>query len=285
MKLDGKVSLISACGRGIGKEVALTLARQGSNLVINSFSEKNTQALAKELEVLGVKVVAVAGDITKSAVILEMVAAAIDAFGKIDILVNNVGGGDDAGHDIDDKDNPLAKAEAMWDGSYAHSLKAPVLMCEAVLPHFIEKKSGKIINMSSLAGRPGMPHIGMVPIPAFYHSMKAGLIRYTQLLADQVGPHNINVNAICPGIIYTDGWVQLAEGMVKHHPRYKGEDPREWFLGVAKGRYAGEGMPQTPMRREQTTEDIAEAVLFLASDAAANITGQTLNIDGGMVKD
>ena len=115
--------------------------------------------------------------------------------------------------------------------------------------------------------------------------MKAGLIRYTQLLADQVGRHNINVNAICPGIIYTDGWRALAEGMVNNDPRFKGEDAREWFIGIGEGRYVGDGIPQTAMRREQTTGDIAEAVLFLASEAAANITGQTLNVDGGMVKD
>ena len=283
MKLEGKVSLVSACGRGIGKEIALSLAREGSDLVINSFSTANTQALASEIESLGVKVVAVAGDVTTSAVILEMVEAAIDAFGKIDILVNNVGGS--SVRDIEDDDNPLARVEALWDGTYAMSLKAPVLMCEAVMPHFIEKKSGKIINMSSLAGRPGMPHVDLVPIPSSYHSAKAGLIRYTQVLADQVGRHNINVNAICPGIIYTDGWREISEEMVKHHPRFKGEDPREWFIGIGEGKYIAEGVPQTPMRREQTTGDIAEAVLFLASDASANITGQTLNIDGGMAKD
>ncbi len=283
MKLDGKVSLVSACGRGIGKEIALTLAREGSNLIINSFSEENTQSLAKEIEGHGVKVVAVAGDITRSAVILETVAAGIEVFGQIDILVNNVGGGSVA--EIDDKDNPLAEVEAMWDGTYAMSLKAPVLMCEAVMPHLMEKKSGKIINISSLAGRPGMPHVDLVPLSFSYHSAKAGLIRYTQLLADQMGRHNINVNAICPGIIYTDGWKEISEAMVKNHTSYKGEDPREWFLGVSGGKYAAGGLPQTPMRREQTTADIAEAVLFLASEASANITGQTLNVDGGMVKD
>ena len=283
MKLDGKVSLISACGRGIGKEIALTLAKEGSSVVINSFSNENTKALARELEDLGAKVVAMPGDITKSSIILAMVDAAIDAFGKIDILINNVGGGSST--DITDKDNPLAEVEAVWDGTYAMSLKAPVLMCEAVMPHFIERKSGKIINMSSLAGRPGMPHVDLVPLSSSYHSAKAGLIRYTQLLADQVGRHNINVNAICPGIIYTDGWREISEAMVANHPDYKGEDPREWFLGVGQGRYAGEGLPQTPLRREQTTADIAEAVLFLTSDAAANITGQTLNVDGGMAKD
>ncbi len=283
MRLNGKVSLISACGRGIGKEIALTLAREGSDLVVNSYSEENTQALARALEALGVKVVAIAGDVTQPDVIMQMVDGAIDAFGKIDILVNNVGGSSDSS--IDEDAHPLAKVAAAWDGTFATSLKAPVLMCEAVLPHFVEQKSGKIINMSSMAGRPGMPHVDLVPIPSSYHSTKAGLIRYTQVLADQVGRHNINVNAICPGIIFTDAWREISEAMVKNHPQFKGEDAREWFVGIGQGKYVGEGLPLTPMRREQTTEDIAEAVLFLASDAAANITGQTLNIDGGMVKD
>ena len=283
MKFKGKVSLVSACGRGIGKEIALALAREGSDLAINSFSESNTEALARELEGLGVKVVAVPGDITKSSVIVDMVYKALDTLGRIDILVNNVGGG--AAAEVDDKNNPLAEVESIWDGTYEMSLKAPVLMCEAVMPHFIEQRSGKIINMSSLAGRPGMPHVDLVPLSASYHSAKAGLIRYTQVLADQLGRHNINVNAICPGIIYTDGWREISEEMVKNHPRFKGENPREWFLGVGEGRYLGEGLPHTAMRREQTTADIAEAVVFLASDAAANITGQTLNVDGGMAKD
>ena len=283
MKFKGKVSLVSACGRGIGKEIALTLAREGSDLAINSFSESNTEALARELEGLGVKVVAVPGDITKSSVIVDMVSKALGTLGRIDILVNNVGGG--AAAEVDDKDNPLAEVESIWDGTYEMSLKAPVLMCEAVIPHFIEQRSGKIINMSSLAGRPGMPHVDLVPLSASYHSAKAGLIRYTQVLADQLGRHNINVNAICPGIIYTDGWREISEEMVKNHPRFKGENPREWFLGVGEGRYLDEGIPHTAMRREQTTTDIAEAVVFLASEAAANITGQTLNVDGGMAKD
>ncbi len=283
MKFKGKVSLVSACGRGIGKEIALTLAREGSDLVLNSFSESNTEALARELEGLGVKVVAVPGDITKSSVIVDMVSKALGTLGRIDILVNNVGGG--AAAEVDDKDNPLAEVESIWDGTYEMSLKAPVLMCEAVIPHFIEQRSGKIINMSSLAGRPGMPHVDLVPLSASYHSAKAGLIRYTQVLADQLGRHNINVNAICPGIIYTDGWREISEEMVKNHPRFKGENPREWFLGVGEGRYLDEGIPHTAMRREQTTTDIAEAVVFLASEAAANVTGQTLNVDGGMAKD
>ena len=157
-------------------------------------------------------------------------------------------------------------------------------MCEAVIPHFMERKSGKIINMSSIAGHSGLPHIEVTPIPFCYHSMKAALSRYTQVLADQLGPYNINVNSICPGIIYTDAWKGTSETMVKNHPKFKGQDPREWFLGIGEGRYLADGMPLTPMRREQTTTDVAEATLFLVSNAAANITGQSLVIDGGMVK-
>ncbi len=283
MKLDGKVSIVTACGRGIGREVALTLAREGSCVVVNSHSDGNTRSLVDEIEKAGGKALGIAGDITRAAVILKVVAGALEKFGQIDILVNNVGGV--TMEKRDDKDNPLSRVEALWDGTYNMSLKAPALMCEAVMPHLMERQTGKIINMSSIAGRSGMPHADVTPIPFCYHSMKAGLIRYTQLLADQLGRYNINVNAVCPGIIYTDAWQGTSEAMVRNHPKFKGQDPREWFLGIAEGKYQGDGLPATPMRREQTTADIAEAVLFLASAAAANITGQSLNIDGGMVKD
>ena len=283
MNSGEQVALVTAAGRGIGRGIAESLAEAGASLVINSYSESTVKETARLCEAKGARVEVCIGDITDRDKMIEMREQALSAFGKIDILINNVGGGSSA--EITDKDNPLAEVEAVWDGTYAMSLKAPVLMCEAVMPHFIERKSGKIINMSSLAGRPGMPHVDLVPLSSSYHSAKAGLIRYTQLLADQVGRHNINVNAICPGIIYTDGWREISEAMVANHPDYKGEDPREWFLGVGQGRYADEGLPQTPLRREQTTADIAEAALFLTSDAAANITGQTLNVDGGMAKD
>ncbi len=283
MKLEQKSALVTACGRGIGREIALTLARNGCNVAVNSYSESNTSALVGEIVESGGRAIGVAGDITQSSVILQCVSEAIASFSQIDILVNNVGGVSVAKRD--DLDSPLAQAEAMWDGTYNMSLKAPALMCEAIMPHFMEKRSGKIINISSIAGRSGMPHVPLTPIPFCYHSTKAGLIRYTQLLADQLGPYNINVNSICPGIIYTDAWQGTAETMVRNHPKFKGQDAREWFLGIGTGQYQAEGMPLTPMRREQTTRDIADAVIFLVSDAASNITGQALNIDGGMVND
>ena len=151
MGLAGKVALVTACGRGIGKEIALTLARNGCNVAVNSYSEGNTQALVDEIQQLEVRAVGVAGDISQVAVITQMVSETLEAFGQIDILVNNVGGV--TMKQSADMDSPLARAEALWDGTYELSLKAPALMCEAVIPHFIERKSGKIINMSSIAGQ------------------------------------------------------------------------------------------------------------------------------------
>ena len=113
--------------------------------------------------------------------------------------------------------------------------------------------------------------------------MKAALISYTQTLAETLGPDNINVNAVCPGIVYTDSWKGSAERAVKHIPEYKGMDPRQWFEGIFTGDYP-DVFDRTPLRREQTVEDIGRAVNFLVSEDSMNITGQTLMVDGGMVK-
>jgi 3-oxoacyl-[acyl-carrier protein] reductase len=282
MRLEGKTAIITASGRGIGREVALTLAEEGARVAVNSFGEENTMAVVDAIKGNGGEAIGVAGDITQADLVAQMVAAVIAAFGQIDIVVNNVGGV--ARRSDLDMDAPLAQVEAVWDGTYGLSLKAPVLMCEAVAPHLVEQRSGKIVNMASIAGRSALAHMEITPIPFAYHTMKAGLIRYTQLLADRLGPFNVNVNCVCPGIIYTASWKWLADRVVQSHPRYKGQDPREWFLGLFEGKYLDEGSPRTPLRREQTAQDVARTVVFLASDDAQNITGQALNVDGGMVK-
>ena len=283
MKLEGKVAIVSASGRGIGKAIALKLAEEGAKVVANSFREETTQAVVDEIKQKGGDAVGVVGDAASAKVVKQTVEKAIEAFGKIDILINNVGGVNlDTTKDTKD---PLGMVEALWDGTYAMSLKAPALMTEAVAPLFKEQKSGKIINMASIAGRPGLIYGSLPPIPVCYHSMKAGVIRYTQVMADQLGPFNINVNCICPGIIYTDAWKGMSEGMVAGHPDFKGQDPREWFLKLFDGAYLSNEAPiVTPMRREQLVEDIAYATVFLVSEEARNITGQSINVDGGMTK-
>ena len=116
-----------------------------------------------------------------------------------------------------------------------------------------------------------------------FGAMKAALVNLTQTQAEQLGPANINVNAVCPGIVYTDAWKGNAERAVKTIPEFAGQEAREWFEGVARGDYP-HIFDRTPLRREQTVDDIGHAVVFLTSDDSMNITGQSLMVDGGMVK-
>jgi NAD(P)-dependent dehydrogenase (short-subunit alcohol dehydrogenase family) len=283
MKLKGKVAIVSAVGRGIGKAIALKPAEEGTKVVVNSFREETTRRVVAEITQKGGEAIGVPGDISEVAMVKETVAKAIEIYGKINILINNVGGV--KVDETEDMSDPLGAAEALWNGCFNLNMKAPVLMIEAVTPHFKEQKSGKIINMASVVGRPwsALPESVITP-PAAYGAMKSALIRYTQYLADVLGPHNINVNAICPGLIYTDAWKAGSEQIVQFHPKYQGQDPREWFLGIFDLKYMDEFPVVTPLRREQTVEDIANTALFLVSEEACNITGQSINVDGGMSK-
>jgi NAD(P)-dependent dehydrogenase (short-subunit alcohol dehydrogenase family) len=279
MKLEGKAAIVTAAGRGIGRSIALCLAEEGANVVVNSFQEETTAKVAAEVEALGRKSLALAGDITEAAMVERVVQETIKTLGKIDILVNNVGGGPPTRRESDD--SLLGWLEAEWDGMYQQNLKAPVMMCQAVAPHLMEQKSGKIVSIASVAGRNTYTS---KTSPVSYRAVKAGLIRYCQSLADELGPYNINVNCVCPGYVYTDTWERGAKNMVETRPEYKGLSPREWFIGLNEGRYP-ELAPATPLRREQTAEDIGRAVVFLVSEEGKNITGQTLNVDGGRHKD
>ena len=278
MKLKDKVAIITAAGRGIGRAIALSLAKEGANVVVNSFHEETTAKVAAEIKAMGRQALAIAGDITTPDMVTRVVQDTISAFGRIDILVNNVGGGPLTQREHGD--DMLGRLEAEWDGMYQQNLKAPVMMCQLVANHFIEQKGGKIVNIASVAGR---STYNSKTSPVSYRAVKAGLIRYTQSLADELGPHNVNVNCICPGYVYTPNWQRSARRMVETRPEYRGLDPREWFIGLNEGKYP-ELAPATPLRREQTMEDIANAVVFLVSEEGQNITGQTLNIDGGRHK-
>ena len=282
MKLEGKVAIVNAAGRGIGKAIALCLAEEGADLAVNSFREETTAQTADEIKALGRRVLAIPGDVTRADMVIKVVEDTISTFGKIDILVNNIGSGPMTRREPGS--GPLWRTEAMWDGMYEQNLKAPVLMCEAVIPHMIEQKSGKIINISSIAGRSVMSEkLANLVVPPSYSAAKAGLINYSQFLAERLGPYNINVNCVCPGIVYTDAWQGNSRRVVENVPQFKGQDPREWFVGIAQGKYPDMCL-STPLRREQTAEDIGRAVVFLVSDDSVNITGQSLNVDGGMIK-
>lgn len=274
MKLKDKVAIVTAGGRGIGRGIALCLAEEGADVVVNSFHQETAASVAQEIKAMGRRSLVVPGDVTQIPVINQVVQGALKTFGKIDILINNVGGGGRP----KEVTGMLEQAAAEWDGIFALNLRAPVLMCRAVAPYFIKQKGGKIVNIASMAGR-----FPSRVSPASYGSVKAGLIKYTQYLADELGPHNINVNTVCPGLVYTDAWVTGAKRMVETRPEFKGMGPREWFIALNEGKFLNL-VGFTPLMREQTPEDMGHAVVFLVSEDAKNITGQALNVDGGKFK-
>lgn len=281
-KLQNRVAIVTAAGRGIGQGIALALARAGAQVMVNSFSPQTTENTVALIKDAGGQAASLAGDVTDPDVMLALRDAALAHFGQIDILVNNVGAGPKSA--IDAEDHELGMATALWNALYHQNLLPVVQMTEAVAPHMIQRKTGKIIQISSIAGRASLSDKMLKYfVHPSYGAMKAALINYTQTQAELLGPHNINVNAVCPGIVYTDAWKGNAANAVKNIPEYQGQDPRTWFEGIARGDYP-DVFDRTPLRREQTVEDIGNAVVFLVSTDAMNITGQSLMVDGGMVK-
>ena len=280
--LEGKVALVTAAGRGIGQGMALALAEAGARVVVNSYSEDTTHKTVEKIVDLGGKALAHVGDITAPEVMLAMRDAALQSYGSVDVLINNVGAGPK--ESAPPRDHELAMTEAVWNALYQQNLLPVVLMTEAVVTQMREQGGGKIINITSIAGRASLSDRMLQGfVHPSYGAMKAALVSFTQTQAELLGPHNINVNAIAPGIVYTDAWKANAERAVKQMDEFKGQDARAWFEGIARGDYP-EIFDRTPLRREQTVEDIGAAAVFLASEAAKNITGQTLMVDGGMVK-
>ena len=269
MKLDDKVAIVTGGGQGIGQGIVHCLAEEGADVAVVDINGDNDRKVASEVKALGRKSLAIEADVTDSKKIAQLVQETIDSFGKIDILVNNVGGtgkiyaAKTSLRFIDQKD-------AEWDETFALNLKTQVLMCRAVVPHFLKQKSGKIVNIASIAGK--MP----APLMMIYGAAKADVIYFTKTLAMELAEHNINVNCICPGLLYTPFWKRGLAAQLARLTEAKGMEPKDFFLKWVSG---------VPLKREQTPEDIGRAVVFLASEDAKNITGQSLNVDGGMVID
>ena len=188
--------------------------------------------------------------------------ASLEEFGRIDILVNN------AGHFGDRLGLPFTnQTEEEWDDNYTINVKGPFFLCKAVAPHMMERRSGKIINISSIAAKRD-PQI----VPA-YAAGKNALLTLTRIVAKDLAPYNVNVNAICPGMVWGHFWKRLAPLVAAGEPSFAGMEPRELFEAWFH--------KSTPLQREQTPEDIGKLAAFLASEDARNITGQTIHVDGG----
>lgn len=265
MKLESKVAIVTGGGRGIGRGIALCLAEEGADVAIVDMDESAAAAVCGEITKKGRKALAIKADLTKANEAEQSVKKVVSTFGRIDILVNNVGG---LGKHRLARTSYLFSdvSEEEWDENLAINLKSHFLISKAVAPHFVAQKSGKIVNTSSVAGK------GSDAQSPGYGASKAADISLTRTLAMSLAPYNVNVNCVCPGSIYTDFQIGLGEQYLRAHPEEKGLSPRDLFQRQ---------LEKWPLRRENTPEDIGRAVVFLVSEDSRNITGQTLNISCG----
>ncbi len=263
MRLAEKVAMVTGGGAGIGRAIALAMAREGADILVPDIHLGNAEGVAKEVRDLGRRAAAMQVDITREAEVQRGIADGIRQFGRIDILVNNAGVIPGLGHPF------TRQTEADWDKVYSVNVKSVFFTCKAIAPHFMERKAGKIINIASVAGPLASP-----TMPS-YSVSKMGVITFTRILAKEMAAYNVNVNAVCPGLLWTDMWKGIAEVIRETNPEYASLTPRQMFERRV--------VEWVPLKREQTPEDIGHAVVFLASEEARNITGQALMVDGGIV--
>jgi len=248
MSIEGKVALVTGAGSpvGFGRGIALILAKHGCKVVVNDIDLDGVRKTAGEIEALGRQALAIKADVTKVAEVKDMVRKALDRFGRIDILVNNAG--------RTTTPTPFWETtEENWEIVFNLNIYGVFHCTKAVLPQMIERKSGKIINITSGAGISGMPRC------VHYGASKAAIIAFTRGLSKEVIKHGINVNAVAPGVGDTNF---LKTG---NFP------PGELDRAVAT----------VPTGRATTPDDVGNMVAYLASDLAGQIVGQTYLVDGG----
>ncbi len=261
MRLADKVAMVTGGGSGIGRGIVHCMAQEGADIIIPDI--QGASRVAEEVKGRGRRALALECDVTRQADVDRVVSSALSTFGRLDILVNNAGVASRPGMPFTNN------TEADWDRVYAVNVKSIFLLAKAWAPHFMERRQGRIINIASIAGP-----ISAVTMPP-YSVSKMGVITFTRILAKELAPYSVTVNALCPGVLWTDFWQGLAAHIAETNPAFKGMTPRQVFDKRVKD--------LIPLGREQTPEDIGWAAVFLASEQARNITGQALCVDGGTV--
>ena len=256
MRLDNRIALVTGAAKGMGRDICLTLAREGAHLALAARDVPPLEKLKDEIEARGRRTLVVPTDVTDEAAVERMVARTLEAFGHIDILVNAAGV-------TGPIETPVQEIRAE---DFRFALEANVLgtflPTKHVLPGMIARKYGKVVNISGTSGLRGYKY------RAAYSSSKWALRGFTRTVALEVGPHNINVNALHPGIVAGDRMDKLC--------REKGKK-RGWTPEQVHEEYVNE----MALRRVTTSQDIANAVLYLVSDDSKNMTGQSVTVDGG----
>lgn len=254
MDLLGKTAIVTGAARGIGLAISLELAREGMNLVAVDLKKGEMETLVDEIMALGKKILPLEADVTSLKLAERMTSQAIHEFGQIDVLVNN------AGVIIATPFTAMTREE--WDRVINVNLGGVFNCCKAVVSHMIKNRSGRIINISSVAGKRAAPLISA------YSASKFGVIGLTQALAIELGPYDITANAVCPGFINTAMWRDHLNPALSP---LMGVGIDEVFDTFTK--------TNVPLQRSQTPEDVAQCVAFLCK--ADNISGVAVNVDGG----
>jgi len=254
--LKDKVAIVTGGGQGIGRAIVLRLAQEGADVVIGDLNPATASAVADEVQAAGRTALTVRTDVAQAKDRRALVDAALAKFGKIDILVNNAG--------IVRVSDPLEITEEEWDLIQAVNVKGTYFTCQAVLPHMLERGAGKIVNLASIAAKAGSTTF------IHYNVSKASVVALTRNLAVAYGKRGINVNCVCPGIVDTEMWAKIDREAAP-------------LMGLQPGELTRNRVSTIALGRMEKPDEVGDAVAFLCSDDARYITGQAINVEGGVI--